>query len=502
MNRTYKDSTELNPEPRGQYELYKGLGYSIPEALSDLLDNSIDANATKAEIRFTRTDTTLESIEIIDNGEGIPSNYIETAMQITYASNKDNSSLGKFGLGMKTASFSLADRLTVVSRADQDIHVGRCWDLETVQETNKWLLYELDAKEIENEWFDPKYCKIDLSNTGTIVHLDKIDKFSIATTYIGEFLDTLIRKVEFHIGLHFHRFIENKDIEITISSYDINEGDYVSSTIVDAINPFPPKNKRGDKNYPKIHTYKMTSQSGVRESINVTTHIWTPNSRKDEFQLDEKQKRQGFYWYRNNRLIHAGGWAEISKLETHLNIARASIDLPSSLDRDFGLTVGKYKFKFPQNFQDDFYKKARSPQGSTLTDWRAAASKVARAKENDKGSKVDFYPKFTFENKSLSKNIKKIFNTSENSSAPIKIAWENLEENIVVDFDFSNTQIVFNKKYKKDLEKKLSNGAMDFFTVLVFTTLKDTVGKAKFDKNTSEKLKILNMSFKEIIENE
>ena len=70
----------------------------------------------------------------------------------------------------------------------------------------------------------------------------------------------------------------------------------------------------------------------------------------NEFQLDEKQKRQGFYWYRNNRLIHAGGWAEISKLETHLNIARASIELPSSLDRDFGLTVGKYKFKFAHVF--------------------------------------------------------------------------------------------------------------------------------------------------------
>ena len=97
--------------------------------------------------------------------------------------------------------------------------------------------------------------------------------------------------------------------------------------------------------------------------------------------------------------------------------------------------------------QDNFYKQARSPQGSTLTDWRTAASKVARAKESDKGSKVDFYPKFTFENKSLNKNIKKIFNTSENSSAPIKIAWENLEENIIIDFDFLNTQIVFNKKY-------------------------------------------------------
>ena len=90
----------------------------------------------------------------------------------------------------------------------------------------------------------------------------------------------------------------------------------------------------------------MKSQNGVRHSINITTHIWTPNSRKEEFQLDEKQKRQGFYWYRNNRIIHAGGWAEISKLETHLNVARAAIDLPSSLDRDFGLTVGKYKFKF------------------------------------------------------------------------------------------------------------------------------------------------------------
>ena len=58
----------------------------------------------------------------------------------------------------------------------------------------------------------------------------------------------------------------------------------------------------------------MTSQSGVRESINVTTYL-DSKPRKNEFQLDEKQKRQGFYWYRNNRLIHAGGWAEISKLK-------------------------------------------------------------------------------------------------------------------------------------------------------------------------------------------
>ena len=205
MKRTYKVSTELNPEPRGQYELYKGLGYSIEEAISDLLDNSFDAYSSKAELSFIRTDNTLDAIEIIDNGEGITSDYIETAMQITYASNKNDSSLGKFGLGMKTASFSLADRLTVVSRAKGDISVGRCWDLEMVREKNKWLLYELTKNEVEDDWLTNDYCNVDLSNTGTIVHLDKIDKFSIATTFIGEFLDTLIRKVEFHIGLHFHR---------------------------------------------------------------------------------------------------------------------------------------------------------------------------------------------------------------------------------------------------------------------------------------------------------
>ncbi len=501
MKRTYKVSTVLNPEPKGQYELYKGLGYSIPEAISDLLDNSIDANATKAEIRFVRTDKTLDAIEIIDDGDGIPSDYIETAMQITYASNKDDSSLGKFGLGMKTASFSLADRLTVVSRAKGDISVGRCWDLEMVREKNKWLLYELTKKEAEGQWLTNDYCNIDLSNTGTIVHLDKIDKFSIATTYIGEYLDTLIRKVEFHIGLHFHRFIEEKEIQITISTFDIDEGGYVSETVVDPINPFPPKNKRGDKNYPKIHTYKMKSQSGVHQSINITTHIWAPNSRKEEFQLDEKQKRQGFYWYRNNRIIHAGGWAEISKLETHLNVARAAIDLPPSLDRDFGLTVGKYKFKFPQNFQDTFYKDARAPSGSTLTDWRTAASKVARVKENEKNNKIDFYPKFKFKNKSLNKKIKSIFNTSENGSAPINVTWKDLEENKIIDVDFTDTQIVFNKKFKKELERKLNKEAMDFFTVLVFTNLNDSIGKSKHDKKTEKKLEILNKSFKEIVDN-
>ena len=77
MKRTYKDSTELNPEPRGQYELYKGLGYTIPEALADLIDNSIDANATEAMIRFIRTDKTLEAIQVIDNGEGIEQSILK-----------------------------------------------------------------------------------------------------------------------------------------------------------------------------------------------------------------------------------------------------------------------------------------------------------------------------------------------------------------------------------------------------------------------------------------
>ena len=138
----------------------------------------------------------------------------------------------------------------------------------------------------------------------------------------------------------------------------------------------------------------MKSQSGKLQSFNIETHIWTPNSRKEEFQLDEKQMRQGFYWYRNNRIIQAGGWAEISKFESHLNIARAAIDFPSSLDQDFGLTVGKYKFKYPQNFQDNFYEKAKSPQGSTLTNWRTTAIGVSRSKEGTKANKYDFYLNF------------------------------------------------------------------------------------------------------------
>ena len=499
MKRTYQQSKELNPEPRGQYELYKGLGYSIPEALSDLLDNSIDAKATKVEIRFVRTDKTLEAIEIIDNGDGIASDYIETAMQIAYASNKTSSSLGKFGLGMKTASFSLADRLTVVSRAKNDKPVGRCWDLEMIQAENKWLLYELSREEIKEDWLVNDYCKIDLSDTGTIVYLDKIDKFSIATTFIGEYLDTLIRKVEFHIGLHFHRFLEKKQIQIFITTFDIDLGDYVSEIKVDPINPFPPKNKKGHKDYPKIHTYKMKSQNGKLQSINIETHIWTPNSRKQEFQLDEKQMRQGFYWYRNNRIIQAGGWAEISKFESHLNIARAAVDFPSSLDQDFGLTVGKYKFKYPQNFQDNFYEKAKSPQGSSLTNWRTTAISVSRSKEETKAKKYDFYPKFTFKNSAMKKNIKKIFNFSENSVAPIGVVWNSLDDDRVIDFDFLNTQIVFNKKFKKRLENKLKGDALDIFTVLVFTNLNESIGKAKHDKNTEKKLAIINKSFREIL---
>ena len=501
MKRTYKDSTELNPEPRGQYELYKGLGYTIPEALSDLIDNSIDANATEAMIRFIRTDKTLEAIQVIDNGEGIPANYIETAMQITYASNKTSKSLGKFGLGMKTASFALADRLTVVSRSKKDKPVGRCWDLETIKEENKWLLYELEKDEIIEQWLDPEFTGLNIENSGTIVHLDKIDKFSIGSGIVDTYLDTLIRKVEFHIGLHFHRFIEKKKINIMLSSLDQKTGKEISKTYVDPINPFPPKNFRGSKDYPKIHTYTMKSQSGKKIDINVKTHIWVPKSRKETFQLDDKQKRQGFYWYRNDRLIEAGGWADIVNPESHSNIARAEIDLPPALDKDFGLTVGKYKFRFPQKFQDNFFQKAKAPSGITIKDWRSEADKISRS-GSEKAQKLDFFPKYKFKNKALNKNISKIFKNNGKKPVPIEIKWKDMSDETVIDVNFLDTEIVLNKKYKKNIEEKLKSSGMDILSLLIFTNVYEVIGKSKFDNKTQNKVEILNASFMELINNE
>ena len=133
-------TSQLLPNAYGVLRGFKAIGYSLPEALSDLIDNSIDAKAKNVVIQFGRTNDELKFIQVIDDGEGITPDHIDNAMANGVTSQKKtDSSLGCFGLGMKTASFAIADSLTVFSRAKDKTPVGRRWTDKNITEKD-WTI--------------------------------------------------------------------------------------------------------------------------------------------------------------------------------------------------------------------------------------------------------------------------------------------------------------------------------------------------------------------------
>ncbi len=120
---------EVIPSARRLIKSLRDLGYDFRHAVADLIDNSIAARATivTVEMRFNGEDSWLR---IADNGVGMNGSTITEAMRFGTERDYEADELGKFGLGLKTASLSQCSRLTVASRVDRSakrIEV-RQWD--------------------------------------------------------------------------------------------------------------------------------------------------------------------------------------------------------------------------------------------------------------------------------------------------------------------------------------------------------------------------------------
>ena len=170
-----KDDYELaNPNAASLIQSLRAFGYDISTAIADLIDNSITANAREISIRFD-WNSNDPFISIADDGHGMTECELFEAMK-TGSKNpleiRDERDLGRFGLGLKTASFSQCKRLTVASKTKESAVSVRCWDLDIVNETNEWILLKKvtnTADRIIAEYFSDK-------SNGTVVVWEKLDK--------------------------------------------------------------------------------------------------------------------------------------------------------------------------------------------------------------------------------------------------------------------------------------------------------------------------------------
>ncbi|GAE27806.1 RNA polymerase sigma factor [Halalkalibacter wakoensis JCM 9140] len=202
------DEIITQPSAAPVIQALRSIGYNSQTAIADLIDNSIDAKATKICLEFSYNEGN-GSIKIIDNGIGMDEIELQTAMTVGSKDPRDKrerDELGRFGMGLKTAAFSLGKRLTVVSKKDSKLSI-RCWDLDYVSKENEWLLYKsipvdiaLDFNEIHGD-------------NGTIVFIDKLDRFcGYGTNNIvksGSFFSKVSR-IQKYLEMVFHILLERE----------------------------------------------------------------------------------------------------------------------------------------------------------------------------------------------------------------------------------------------------------------------------------------------------
>ena len=312
------------------------IGYNFSTALADIIDNSISADAKHIQI-LSNPDDDEPYVVIFDDGHGMGFKELDNAM--TLGSDRDEKEdseyeLGRFGLGLKSASFSQCLRLTVASKNCNRINAMR-YDLKKVQEKNEWLLDILDTSEIDSL---PEIDLLKNTSTGTLVIWQCFDKIMEESDSFNNSFINIIGVAKSHIELVFHRFWN--DIEISFNGHRIEKRD-----------PFL--------------TNAPNHQEGRTMTINVDEQdiFVTPFVLPYANSLTEDNKRmlgnpksiyddQGFYIYRNKRLIIWGSWLRM-KIRSEFNkLARVRVDIPSSLDSLWMLDVKKSSAKIPDKIKD------------------------------------------------------------------------------------------------------------------------------------------------------
>jgi hypothetical protein len=331
-------SYPLPPRASSLMASLRDLGYSLETAIADLVDNSITAGATEIDI-FCDPSRDFPVLGVADNGHGMSEAQLLEAMRHGTKSprvDRQATDLGRFGLGLKTASFSQCRRLTVVSRMNGGL-AGAEWDLTIVEAKDDWLIQVLETDEIETQPFFET-----LNETGTLVVWGDLDRMLEDETghRRHEVANEKLGLVERHLSLVFHRFLAGevkgrKKLAMRINGHPVPPFD-----------PFCRKNKA---------TQMLPEETVWVDDVPVTIQpfILPHHSRLDAVEYDFYQDRsdfisnQGAYVYRNGRLMAWGDWFRLVPKGEATKLARVQIDFPNSLDEAWTIDIKKSRARPP-----------------------------------------------------------------------------------------------------------------------------------------------------------
>lgn len=316
---------DAGPKASSLIKSLKSIGYTFNDAISDLIDNSISARATLINIKCG-WENSKPCMLMEDNGCGMDLDELIQAMTIGGKSPTDERvkmDLGRFGLGLKTASFSQTDILEVESWNDNGGNYAK-WDLGTVIANNAWDLFLEEGIE-----------KTRNSKSGTIVRWQNLDKGRLTDPdTCSDIFNLYIVNLEEHLSQTFHRYIK-KDLEIVLNGVKLTSK---SPFFEEKSAKSPTERIFEDGSTCTVSAYTLPHRSKC-----------TAQEYKDNQGSSSYLEGQGFYLYRNNRLIVRGSWFGLHKKKDSTKLCRISIDIDSSCDLSWDLDIKKSSALPPPN---------------------------------------------------------------------------------------------------------------------------------------------------------
>lgn len=430
------DIITLKPDPG----LVNSLGshHTIQTALADLIDNCIDAEASRVAVRLLTRRDKLVQVEVFDNGKGMNEAIADKAMTLGHQRDYLDGDLGHFGVGLKAASFGQCDILTIWSSAAGCPPVGR--RIRKADFSKRFACERLKVSAATAA--QGRRNRAIGSRTGTTVVWT-----SLHSTYQGnsepdaqKWMAETERSLRSHLGLTFHRWIQSNRVTIEILVADVNATSQAIAIPVDPVDPFGYL-ASGYPGYPKT----LIAKAGPH-TLPLQCHIWPARTDIPGFRLNGRsgEKFQGLFVYRNDRLLNAGGWLGTASSSRQRQLARVVIDDASAFPTFFRMNPEKNEVQPEEPFRSALAR-AKAADGTTFDGLLAEAERMYRDTRQAGRRRSVISP-----GRGFAPELRKHIRTEVPfiKSESLDIRWRNLRRGQFMSVNHSQQTLWINQKYR------------------------------------------------------
>lgn len=464
----------------------RSIGYSFEAAVADIIDNSIDAKARNVLVRFILRKNKALDLVIWDDGNGMSSETLKEAMRFGADVTQEMDRLGKFGLGLKLASLSQAKELRVFSYLGSKTS-GRGWLEEGI--SSGFMSTILAGSECRDmlKFLVPDH---PWQKSGTAVWWSHLYRIGLNPSDPNEHAQKLMRRLKNYLSIAFHRFLKRSP-RVVKMEIDIFDGDSSIEGLplpLESLNPFG-YDATGLKGFPA----KLVPADGFADRIKITGHIWPPNSSAPEYALPGGANgRQGFYFYRNNRLIQGGGWNGMREAEPHRSLARLEIDIHPDFDMDISLDVKKVEIQLPPDLVKAI-QRSKTSSGVDFKKYLSFAEETYRTKPITE-DELPLIPVDGLPADLRDLLLKELRIDGTKRFRKLKFAWSSLDDDHFFQLDRDHDTLRLNKSYRRQLLHGLDGSSTDIPVVkcLLFLVLRDVLYSQRISSKVRERIEQAN----------